>query len=96
MKIRWAILIVLMFGSLVQAAGLTIWGLTEQMTSVNSDNAIVGRVGYDLSVGNGGGLEPFIGSVWRPRDEAPQVITLGAIQHMPDLIDPNNPIPYLE
>jgi len=79
----------------VQAAGLTVWGLTEQVSSVESDNAISARVGYDLSIGDNGGLEPFIGSVWRPQDDAPQVIVLGAIQHMPDLLDPNSPIPYL-
>ena len=50
-----------------KAAGLTIWGITEQVSSVNEDNAITGRIGYDLSLGDKGGLEPFIGSIWRPR-----------------------------
>jgi len=80
----------------VQAAGLTVWGLTEQISSVNEDNGITARVGYDFSIGNSGGLEPFIGSVFRPRDEEiPAVVIFGAVQHMPDLIDPNSGIPYI-
>ena len=73
----------------VQAAGLTVWGLAE-----NENDFITARVGYDLSVGDQGGLEPFIGSVW-PGTGSPQVIVLGAVQHMPDLIDPNSPVPFL-
>ena len=79
----------------VQAAGLTIWGITEQMTSVNEDNSLTARVGYDLSLTDKGGLELFAGSIWRPREGEPQVVVFGAIQHMPDLIDPNSSIPYL-
>lgn len=80
----------------VQAAGLTIWGLTEQLTTVEADNSLTGRVGYFLGIGENGGLEPFIGSVWRPRiDDVPQVITLGAVQHLSDLVDPNNSLPYI-
>ena len=78
-----------------QAAGLTIWGLTEQVSSVNGDNSLTARVGYDLSLTDKGGLELFAGSIWRPKDSEPQVLVFGAIQHMPDLIDPNSPIPYL-
>jgi len=78
-----------------QAAGLTIWGLTEQVSSVNGDNSLTARVGYDLSLTDKGGLELFAGSIWRPREGEPQVLVFGAIQHMPDLIDPNSPIPYL-
>jgi hypothetical protein len=88
------ITVLLLCGS-VQAAGLTFWGLTEQVSSVEDDNSITARVGYDLSVGDRGGLEPFIGTVLYPRLEAPSVMVIGAIQHLPDLIDPNNPIPFL-
>ena len=79
----------------VQGAGLTVWGITEQVSSVDEDNAITGRIGYDLSVGENGGLEPFIGSIWRPRDGTPQVVVLGAVQHLPDLIDPNSSVPFI-
>jgi len=79
----------------VQAAGLTIWGLTEQVSSVNGDNSLTARIGYDLSLTDKGGLELFAGSIWRPKDSEPQVLVFGAIQHMPDLIDPNSSIPYL-
>ena len=74
---------------------MTIWGITEQISNVDSDNSLTGRIGYDLSVSDKGGLEPFLGSVWRPRDGNPQVIVLGAVQHMPDLIDPNSSVPFL-
>ena len=89
------IIVVALLCTSAQAAGFTVWGLTEQLTTVEADNSIAVRVGYDLSVGNRGGLEPFIGTVLYPRLEAPSVIVIGAIQHLPDLIDPNFPIPYL-
>ena len=85
----------LMLCGSAHATGLTLWGLTEQVSSVDSDNAITGRIGYDLSVGDNGGLEPFIGSVWHPQDSTPQVIVVGAVQHFPDLLDPNGLIPYI-
>jgi hypothetical protein len=89
------LLVSLLLCSAVQAAGLTVWGITEQMASVNEDNSLTARVGYDMSLTDKGGLEVFAGSIWRPRDGEPQVIVFGAIQHLPDLIDPNSSIPYL-
>jgi hypothetical protein len=89
------LLVSLLLCSAVQAAGLTVWGITEQMTSVNEDNSLTARIGYDMSLTDQGGLEIFAGSIWRPRDREPQVVVFGAIQHMPDLIDPNSSIPYL-
>ena len=89
------LLVSLLLCSTVQAAGLTVWGITEQMTSVNEDNSLTARIGYDMSLTDQGGLEIFAGSIWRPRDREPQVVVFGAIQHMPDLIDPNSSIPYL-
>ena len=94
-KLAITIIALLCLCSSVQAAGLTVWGLTEQMTTVEDDNSLQGRVGYFLGT-DAGGLEPFIGSVWRPRlEDTPQVIILGAVQHMADVIDPNSPIPYI-
>ena len=83
--------------TVTQAAGLTIWGLTEQISSVNGDNSLTGRIGYDMSLSDNGGLELFAGSIWRPREtqDFPQVVVLGAVQHMPDLIDPNSSVPFL-
>ena len=95
MKRLMAILLAVLFiASAAQAAGLTVWGLTEQLSSVEADNSLTARVGYFLGTDRGG-LEPFIGSIWRPRDDSPQVVVFGAVQHMPDLIDPNNPIPFI-
>lgn len=91
------IITLLLICSTVQAAGWTVWGLTEQLTTVENDNTLTGRVGYMLGQEDTGGLELFTGSIWRPRlDDAPQVITFGAVQHMPDLLDPNESIiPYI-
>ena len=94
-KLLVLLIVVLGFITTTQGAGLTVWGITEQVSSVNEDNAITGRIGYDLGLSDKGGLELFAGSIWRPREGTPQVIVLGAIQHMPDLIDPNSSIPYL-
>lgn len=94
-RVILTLIITMLLCTSVQATGLTLWGLTEQLSSVNEDNAIMARIGYDLTIGDSGGLEPFIGSVWRPREGTPQVIVIGAVQHLPDLIDPNSNIPYL-
>jgi len=86
--------IIILTCSMVQAAGLTVAVMTEQVTSVNSDNALTARLGYYLGNENGG-LEPFIGCVWFPREDTPQVITLGAIQRLSDVLDPESQIPLL-
>jgi len=96
-RILIAIALIALMAIQVQAAGLTIWGLTEQISSVNGDNSLTGRIGYDMSLSDNGGLELFAGSIWRPREtqDFPQVVVLGAVQHMPDLIDPNSSVPFL-
>ncbi|MCG7853888.1 MAG: hypothetical protein MIO92_15310 [Methanosarcinaceae archaeon] len=94
-KLLTILLMALLMGSAVQAAGLTFWGITEQISSVNEDNSLTARIGYDMSLTDKGGLEIFTGSIWRPREGEPQVLVFGAVQHMPDLIDPNSSIPYL-
>ena len=96
-RVILSIILALCLCSAVQAAGLTIWGLTEQISSVDGDNSLSARIGYDLSLTDKGGLELFAGSIWRPREtqDFPQVVVLGAIQHLPDLIDPNSSIPWL-
>jgi len=94
------VLLIVVLGLLnttTQGAGLTIWGLTEQVSSVNGDNSLSARVGYDLGLSDRGGLELFAGSIWRPREtqDFPQVVVLGAVQHLPDLIDPNSSVPWI-
>jgi len=96
-KLLVLLIVVLGLLNTAQGAGLTIWGLTEQISSVNGDNSLSARVGYDMCVSDKGGLELFAGSIWRPREtqDFPQVVVLGAVQHLPNLLDPNGPIPYL-
>ena len=82
------------------AVGPTVTFLTEQVASVDSSNEITLRVGYNFA-SEQGGLEPFIGTQWRPRwDEdgdmkPPSVVALGTLYHFPDLIDPNSAIPFI-
>ena len=90
-----AMMLMLFVGCANQGPRWTVWGITEQVSSVNSDNSITGRIGYDMSLTDKGGLELFIGSVWRPRDRTPQFLILGAAQHVPDLIDPNSSVPFI-
>lgn len=74
----------------------TIWGMTSQ--DVDSRNvALTGRVGAKY-----GYIQGFIGSTWRPNYDVesgeikpPQVMTFGTITHMRDLLDPNNPLPWI-
>uniref|UniRef100_A0A6M3KM06 Uncharacterized protein n=1 Tax=viral metagenome TaxID=1070528 RepID=A0A6M3KM06_9ZZZZ len=93
--IIFAALLALSVGGMVQANGMTIWGLTEQ--DLNSQVAITGRVGYQYDF-----IEGFVGSTWRPQYEVgtnelkpPQVLSFGAVIHMRDLVDPNNPLPWI-
>ena len=88
-------LLALCMGTAAQANGVTLWGLTEH--DWNSENAITGRVGYQYDF-----IEGFIGSTWRPNYNVetgeikpPQVFSLGALVHMRDLLDPNNPLPWI-
>jgi hypothetical protein len=88
-------LIALCMGTMVKANGITVWGLTEQ--DLNSQNAITARVGYQYDF-----VEGFLGSTWRPNYDVdtgevkpPQVLSLGALVHMRDLLDPNNPLPWI-
>ncbi len=93
-KLITLIIITLCLTSAVQAAGLTIWTLTNQIASVDESNSIAGRVGYYFGSDNGG-LEIFIGSTWHPRSGVPQVVSGGLVEHLPDLIDPDNPTPWI-
>jgi hypothetical protein len=78
----------------VQASGLTLWSLTDQVTGIDERNSISGRLGYSFATENGG-LEGFIGSTWYQDEKYPQVMSLGIIEHLPDLVDPNNPLPWI-
>lgn len=88
--------LVLLCGGIVQANGLTLWGLTEQDLD-STQNALIGRIGYQVDF-----IEGFIGSTWRPHYKVepgelapPQVFSLGGIVHARDLLDPNNPLPWV-
>lgn len=76
------------------AAGITLWSVVDRVTNVEKSESISGRLGYYFGSENGG-LEAFIGSTWHPKDKSPQVMSLGVIEHLPDLIDPNNPLPFI-
>jgi len=78
----------------VQAAGLTLWSVADQIVDVDESASISGRLGYYFGSSEGG-LEIFTGSTWHPESKAPQVLSIGIIEHLPDLIDPNNPLPWL-
>jgi hypothetical protein len=96
LAIAAVVVLAMLFTCSLAKGGFTVWGLTEQTASVDKDNSISGRLGYFLGLEDGnGGLEPFVGSVWRPRDSEPQVLTLGAVQHLPDLVDANSPFPWI-
>lgn len=85
--------------STVFAMGPTLSFMTEQVASVDKENALNVELGYFLGVDNG--LEPFIGCEWRPRwnEEGemspPAVIILGVRNHFKNLVDPNSAIPFI-
>ena len=70
------------------ADGVTIWGSAEQ--EIDSEAAVTGRIGYQV-----GNMEPFIGSKWHPRDDYPQVLTLGGVMYGNDLADPASAVPVI-
>jgi hypothetical protein len=90
---KYVMMIVLLLCSVTMAEdGISIWGLTTQ-----DADALKVRVGYEKD-----NIEGFIGSQWWPGVDVvtgevkpPQVITLGALYHFSDLLDPNNPLPFI-
>jgi len=97
--LRIAVLVVLTLYPLctVSHAQLTIWGLASDEDLNNPGSAVTTRFGYQI-----GQIEPFVGSVWYndyPTDpgeqEPPQVLEVGVLLHLPDLIDSNSPFPLL-
>ena len=84
----------LLLGAKVEAAGLTLWSVTDQIVEVDNSKMVAGRIGWDFSIENEG-LEVFVGSSWNLRYEKPQTMSLGVINHLPDLIDPENPLPFI-
>lgn len=88
--------VMLVFAASASADGVTFWALTEKDVD-STQNAIIGRLGYQKDF-----LEGFIGSTWRPHYKVeegeiapPQVFSLGGIVHLRDLLDPNNPLPWI-
>jgi len=90
------VLLMLFVATICKGNGFTIWGLTEQDIS-GSQNAMSVRIGYQYE-----SIEAFLGSTWRPNYdtdtgeiEPPQVFSLGTVIHWKDLIDPDNPLPFI-
>ena len=103
MKCKGLILMlaILCVSSVAQAAGPTVSFMTEQVTSVDKGNSLGIELGYFLGVGDGSGLEPYIGTDWWPRwdDDGdmkpPSVVVLGVRNWFSDIIDPNSAIPFI-
>jgi len=93
-KILIVIALICLMTVQVQAAGLTLWSVAEKIVEVDESASIAGRLGYYFGSDNGG-LEIFAGSTWHPESKSPQVLSIGVIEHLPDLIDPNNPLPWI-
>ena len=95
------IIMVLILCASVQAAGVTVSVMTEQIANVDKGNSLGVEVGYFLGVDPAGaGLEPYIGCDWWPRWEdgemaPPSVIVLGVRQWFSDIVDPNSAIPFI-
>jgi len=85
---------IIVMPSVTRAAGFTLWSVTDQIVEVDNSKLVAGRIGYDFSIENEG-LEIFVGSSWNLRYDKPQTMSLGIINHLPDLIDPNNPLPFI-
>lgn len=92
------VLIMMLFVCSIASArdvGFTLWGLTEQNLD-SRNNAIIGRVGIQYE-----NIEGFLGSTWRPNYDAdsgidpPQVYSAGALYHWVNLIDTDNPLPWI-
>jgi len=100
-RVLLSVIAVLCLTVSVQAAGLTVSVMTEQIAKVDQGNSLGVEVGYFLGIDPAGaGLEPFIGCDWWPRWEdgemaPPSVIVLGARQWFADIVDPNSAIPFI-
>jgi len=80
--------------TVTQAAGLTLWSVADQVIDVDEGESIAGRLGYYFG-SNEGGLELAVGSTWYLKDDKPQVMSFLVIEHFPDLIDPDNTMPWI-
>lgn len=94
---KWIFATILLFGVAAQSAfgGWSAWGLAEQDID-SRNNGVEARVGY-----RAGQLEAFLGSSWWPRYDSdadldpPQVLSVGALYHARDLLDRDNPLPWI-
>ena len=101
-KLILTILMVLCLCGAVQAAGLTVSVMTEQIANVDKGNSLGVEVGYFLGIDPAGpGLEPYVGCDWWPRwneegeMDPPSVAVLGCRQWFSDIVDPNSAIPFI-
>lgn len=88
--------VVLLSCPAIKADGLALWGLTHQDVK-SAQTSMSGRIGYQVN-----DIEAFIGyTLWPDREGEngeegpPDVFSLGSVYHLPDLVDPNNPLPWI-
>ena len=89
-----AMLCCLILTPFVSGAGITFWSVTDQLIDIDESASVAGRIGY-YTGGAEGGVEFFVGSTWHPDTRSPQVMSFGILEHLPDLIDPQNPLPFI-
>jgi len=92
------IMMLLCCGVALAENGVTLWGLGQESFDW-TQSSITGRIGYEFA---NPGIECFLGSTWWPNYktdegemEPPQVYSVGAVYYWIDLVDPNNPIPWI-
>jgi hypothetical protein len=106
MKKGISVLIVLCLCLVAQAKDrdLTFWGLTER--NVDNESSYIGRIGYELDdfllKEPNNIIEPFIGTQWEPTQNTeagvlnpPDTLLVGCLYHIGNLLDPNNPLPWI-
>lgn len=87
-----------------QVDRMTFWGLTEKVGS--EESSYIGRVGYtfkDFIFRDPNNIiEPFIGTRWEPAQETetgnmnpPDTLTIGCMYHFGNLLDKDNPLPFI-
>ena len=98
----------MLFCSCIQGSedeGFRFWGLNEK--SFDSESTVIGRIGYEMDDfflrEPNNSVEVFVGTTWIPemngeegKVDPPTTMSLGVIYHFSDLIDANNPLPWID
>ena len=108
MRTKWifTIMLCVLIAGFAQAKDfdLTFWGLTEK--NVDDESSYIGRIGFELDdfllKEPNNIIEPFIGTQWEPLQDTeagelnpPDTLLVGCLYHIGNLIDPNNPLPWI-